>query len=123
MEAAPMLVRRAHLILLGLGIAVAAGLFVHSAAAQPALPGRFLTWPAAATPAATSAPSLPMASPSATPAASDPLGALQVPLESMLRGLNADTAASARGQYDLLQELEQAVRDHIDSFLHWAAGR
>jgi ABC-type glycerol-3-phosphate transport system substrate-binding protein len=112
--------------LLGVGVAA---FFAFHAAAQPAAPGRFLSWvtnPSGAqrSPAAVVQGALPTASPTATPAAGQgPLGALTVPLSGLLQQLNTDTKTTANGQYSILQELENALRDRIDEFLNWVSAR
>jgi hypothetical protein len=110
-----MLVRRFRLLALAAGVALAGFMVVHATGSPAAAPGRFLTWTANATPEPSAAPTIPVASSSPAPASS--IGGLQIPLESMLQGLNADTAATANGQYNLLQELEAALRDRIDRLL------
>ena len=112
-------------LLLGVGIAV---FLAFHAAAQHAPPGRFLSWatsPSASPQATTSAAgALPTASPTASPAGGQgPLGALTVPLSGLLQQLNTDTRTTANGQYSILQELENALRDRIDQFLNWVTAR
>jgi hypothetical protein len=120
--------RRVRVLALLLGLGVAAFLAFH-AAAQPAAPGRFLSWATAPSasprpPAGSAQGALPTASPTATPAAgAGPLGALSAPLSGLLQQLNADTKTTASGEYSLLQELENAVRDRIDEFLNWVTMR
>ena len=120
--------RRVRVLALLLGVGVAAFLAFH-AAAQPAAPGRFLSWATAPSasprpPAESGQGALPTASPHATSAAGPgPLGALSAPLSGLLQQLNADTKTTASGEYSLLQELENAVRDRIDEFLNWVTMR
>ncbi len=119
---------RVRVLALLLGVGVAAFLAFH-AAAQPAAPGRFLSW--ATAPSASPGPpagsvqgALPTASPRATAAAGPgPQGAITGPLSGLLQQLNADTRTTANGEYSLLQELENALRDRIDQFLNWIAPR
>ncbi|HWW10829.1 MAG TPA: hypothetical protein VNY76_11340 [Candidatus Acidoferrales bacterium] len=119
---------RVRLLALLLGLGVAAFLAFH-AAAQPAAPGRFLSWATSPSgsqrsPAAVVQGALPTAAPTAAPAAGQgPLGALTVPLAGLLQQLNADTKTTANGQYSILQELENALRDRIDEFLAWVSAR
>jgi hypothetical protein len=107
---------------------VAAFLAFH-AVAQPAAPGRFLSWATAPSaspraPTGSAQGALPTASPHATSAAGPgPLGALTVPLSGLLQQLNADTKTTAYGEYSLLQELENALRDRIDQLLNWMSAR
>jgi hypothetical protein len=121
--------RRTRVLALLLGVGVAAFLAFH-AAAQPAAPGRFLSWATAPpsstpqSPAGAVQGALPTASSSAaTTAGPGPLGALSAPLSGLLQQLNADTRTTANGQYSILQELENAVRDRIDQFLRWVTSR
>jgi hypothetical protein len=120
--------RRVRVLALLLGVGVAAFLAFH-AAAQPAAPGRFLSWATAPSaspglPAGSAQGALPTASPRETSAAGPgPLGALTAPLSGLLQQLNADTKTTANGDYSLLQELENAVRDRIDQFLNWVTTR
>jgi hypothetical protein len=60
--------------------------------------------------------------PKATPD-SGPLGGLRGPLGSLFQHLNADTARNAAGQYSILQDIENALRDHIEQFLNWIVGK
>jgi len=119
---------RVRVLALLLGVGVAAFLAFH-VAAQPAAPGRFLSWATSPSssqrsPAAVVQGALPTASPTATPAAGQgPLGALTVPLSGLLQQLNTDTKTTANGQYSILQELENALRDRIDEFLNWVSAR
>jgi len=119
---------RLRVLALLLAVGVAA-FFAFHAAAQHAAPGRFLSWATSPTgsqqsPAAVAQGALPTASPTATPAAGPgPFGALAVPLSGLLQQLNADTKTTANGQYSILQELENALRDRIDEFLNWVSAR
>lgn len=102
------------------GVAVFA---VHAAAQQAPAPGRYISWapPAVATATPGTGPALPLASPS--PAANPgPLGGLTGPLSGLFKQLNDNTAATAKGQYSLLQELESALAAHIQQFLKWVTG-
>lgn len=120
-----MLARRplALLALAGTG-AVVVLLVLHAATPPP--PGRYLDLtapPAAAAATSPVANAIPEASPTPAPATdAGPFSVLQVPLRNLFGQLNADTKASATGQYSLLQELEQGLRDRIDQFLHWVMG-
>ena len=121
--------RRTRVLVLLLGVGVAAFLAFH-AAAQPASPGRYLSWADAPPPSTPQSPAgavqgaVPTASPSAPATAGlGPLGALSGPLSGLLQQLNADTRTTANGQYSILQELENAVRDRIDQFLRWVTSR
>jgi hypothetical protein len=62
-----------------------------------------------------------VASPSAVTNAG-PLGGLTSPLSGLFKQLNANTAATASGQYSMLHELETALAAHIQQFLQWVTG-
>jgi hypothetical protein len=64
-----------------------------------------------------------MARPEPAAASAAPPGGLRLPLGSILQRLNADTAATASGEYTLLHQLGDALRDRIDGFLHWVTAR
>ena len=107
------------------GVAAAVGLvaFAVHAGAQAPTPGRYVSWapPVVATATPGAGPALPMAS--APPAASaGPLGGLTTPLSGLFKQLNANTAATAGGEYSVLQDLERALAAHIQQFLHWVTG-
>jgi hypothetical protein len=107
------------------GVAAAAGVvaFAVHAGAQAPTPGRYVSWapPAVATATPGAGPALPMAS--ASPAATaGPLGGLSTPLSGLFKQLNANTAATAGGEYSVLQDLERALAAHIQQFLHWVTG-
>jgi hypothetical protein len=108
-----------------IGVAAAGGVvaFAVHAGAQAPTPGRYISWapPAVATATPGAGPALPLASPS--PAAdAGPLGGLTSPLSGLFKQLNANTAATASGQYSVLHELETALASHIQQFLKWATG-
>ncbi len=119
--------RHARLIALASVVALAGVLVVH-AASQPPAPGTFISW-SGSPPGAEATPSavagvrpVPAASP--TPASEGgPFGGLSIPLSGLFHQLNSETKASATGQYSILQELENALRDRIDQFLNWVTGR
>jgi hypothetical protein len=107
------------------GVAAAVGLvaFAVHAGAQAPTPGRYVSWapPVVATATPGASPALPMAS--ASPAASaGPLGGLTTPLSGLFKQLNANTAATAGGEYSVLQDLERALAAHVQQFLHWVTG-
>jgi hypothetical protein len=108
-----------------IGVAAAGGVvaFAVHAGAQAPTPGRYISWapPAVATATPGAGPALPLASPS--PAAdAGPLGGLTSPLSGLFKQLNANTAATASGQYSVLHELETALAAHIQQFLKWVTG-
>jgi hypothetical protein len=110
-------------IVLGAAAAISLVAFAVHAGAQAPTPGRYISWapPAVATATPGAGPSLPLASPSAATDAG-PLGGLTSPLSGLFKQLNANTAATATGQYSVLQELEGAVAAHVQQFLHWVTG-
>ena len=107
-----------------LGAAVIAAAVVAGAlSASARQAGSSLTWgpaPAAGTAspsaAATGVP-VPQASPSPTAAAS--LGGLQLPLSGLFQQLNSETQNTAVGQWAILRDIGDAIRDHIVAFLRW----
>jgi hypothetical protein len=110
-------------VLIGVSAAVGVVAFAVHAGAQAPAPGRYVSWapPAVATATPGAGPALPMAS--ASPAASaGPLGGLTTPLSGLFKQLNANTAATAGGEYSVLQDLERALAAHIQQFLHWVTG-
>jgi hypothetical protein len=116
------LIRRFSL-LIGVAAAIGVAAVALHATAQAPVPGRYVTWapPATATASPGAGPSVPIAS--APPVAGPgPLGALATPLSGLFKQLNANTAATARGQFSILQELENALAAHVREFLNWVTG-
>jgi hypothetical protein len=110
-------------VLVGAAAAVGVVAFAVHAGAQAPAPGRYISWapPATATATPGAGPALPVAS--APPeVAADPLGGLTTPLSGLFKQLNANTAATATGQYSLIQDLEKALATHIQQFLNWVTG-
>src|ERR1700692_3159588 len=107
------------------GVAAAVGLvaFAVHAGAQAPTPGRYVSWaPPVGAPAP---PGAARASPRGSPrpaASAGPLGGLTTPLSGLFKQLNANTAATAGGEYSVLQDLERALAAHIQQFLHWVTG-
>src|ERR1700680_3616387 len=109
--------------LVGVAAPVGVVAFAVHAGAQAPTPGRYVSWapPAVATATPGAGPALPMAS--ASPAANaGPLGGLTTPLSGLFKQLNANTAATARGQYSILQEVESALASRVRDFLKWVTG-
>jgi hypothetical protein len=108
------------------GVAAVAGVAafaIHAAAQQAPAPGKYISWapPAVATATPGAGPGLPLAS--ASPVANPgPLGGLTQPLSGLFKQLNDNTAATAMGQYSVLQDLESALAAHIQQFLKWVSG-
>lgn len=114
-----------HRVRLVIGAAAAVGVvaFAIHAGAQAPSPGKYISWAAPATETATpgAGPALPMAS--AAPAVdTGPLGGLTGSLSGLFKQLNTNTAATATGQYSLIQDLETALAGRIQQFLHWVTG-
>jgi hypothetical protein len=108
-----------------IGVAAAVGVVaiaVHVAAPAPT-PGRYISWaaPVEATASPGAGPAMPAAS-AAPVADAGPLGGLSMPLSGLFKQLNSNTAATATGQYSLIQDLEKAVAAHIQQFLNWVTG-
>src|ERR1039457_5767807 len=98
-----MLDRHRFHLLVGVAAAVALVAFAVHAGAQAPAPGRYISWapPAVATATPGTGPALPVASPSPV-ADAGPLGGLTSPLSGLFKQLNANTAATATGQYSVL---------------------
>ena len=115
-------VRRFRLLI---GIAAVAGVvaFAVHAAAQAPVPGRYISWapPASITASPGAGPAIPLASapPAAVPGV---LGGLTSPLSGLFKQLNSTTAATARGEFSILQSLEGALATRIGQFLNWVTG-
>jgi hypothetical protein len=115
----------AHRFRLMIGLAAAVvvvGVAVHAGAQAPT-PGKYISWatPATATATPGAGPALPVAS-AAPDVDTDPLVGLTMPLSGLFKQLNANTAATATGQYSLIQGLETALAGHIQQFLQWVTG-
>lgn len=86
-----------------------------------------LTWGPAPSPAASAvaSPAGGIPVPTSTPAPTSgwsPLAGLQLPLSAVFAQLNTETRTSAQGQYSILQEIGDAIRDHITQFLTSVTG-
>lgn len=117
--------RAALVVCLGAAV-IAAAVVAGALSASGRQAGAPLSWgppAAAASPSATASPSgvpVPQASPSPTAAA--PLGGLQLPLSGLFQQLNSETRNTAVGQWSILQDIGDAIRDHIVAFLRWISG-
>jgi hypothetical protein len=114
-----------HRVRLVIGAAAAVGVVafaIHAGAEAPA-PGKYISWSPPATETATpgAGPALPVAS-AAPEVNSGPLGGLTTPLSGLFKQLNSNTAATATGQYSLIEDLEKALASHIQQFLNWVTG-
>jgi hypothetical protein len=118
-----MVVVRRFSLLIGVAAAISVVALAVHAAAQAPVPGRYISWApsASATASPGAGPAIPIAS--APPAAGPgPLGGLAMPLSGLFKQLNVNTAATARGQYSMLQELESALATRVEQFLKWVTG-
>jgi len=115
-------VRRFRLLIIAVAITGAVVVAVHAGAQAPA-PGRYISWapPAVATATPGAGPALPVAS-AAPVLNAGPFGGLTEPLSGLFKQLNTNTAATATGQYSLIQDLESALASHIRQFLNWVTG-
>ena len=108
---------------------VAVGVGLHAAAAPPPPAGASFSWGPSPTPSpstdsgvAVPGSPIPTASPAPTPAQS--LGGLQLPLSGLFRQLNSETESTAVGQFAILRDIGDAIRDRVVEFLRWvSAGR
>jgi hypothetical protein len=50
------------------------------------------------------------------------LGDLTSPLSGLFNQLNTNTAATAKGEFSILQSLEGALATRIGQFLNWVTG-
>src|SRR5215472_5129933 len=105
--------------LLAGAVAVAVGL--HAAAAPPPSAGASFSWGPPPSPPASVASASPVSGapvPSATPAApqASSLGGLQLPLSGMLQQLNTETENTAIGQFAILRDIGDAIRDRVVQF-------
>jgi hypothetical protein len=116
---------RVHRFRALLGVAAAVGVvgFVVHFGAQAPTPGRYISWaaPAVATATPGAGPALPLAS-AAPVANAGPLAGLTTPLSGLFKQLNVNTAATAKGEFSVLEDLETALADHIRQFLQWVTG-
>ena len=110
-------------VFIGAAAAVGVVAFAVHAGAQAPAPGRYISWapPATATASPGAGPALPVAS-AAPVVATNPLGGLTTPLSGLFKQLNVNTAATATGQYSLIQDLETSLATHIQQFLKWVTG-
>lgn len=106
---------------------VAVGVGLHAAAAPPPQAGTSFSWGPSPTPspntdsgAAVPGAPIPTASPAPSPAAS--LGGLQLPLSGMFQQLNSETESTAVGQFAILRDIGNAIRDRVVGFLQWVSG-
>lgn len=106
---------------------VAVGVGLRAAAAPPPAAGASFSWGPSPAPspstdpgaAVTGAP-IPTASPAPAPASS--LGGLQVPLSGLFQQLNSETESTAVGQFAIVRDIGNAIRDRVVGFLQWVSG-
>ena len=114
-----------HRFRLFFGAAAAIGVvaFAVHATTQAPTPGRYISWapPATATATPGAGPALPLASAAPVPD-SVPFSGLSMPLSGLFKQLNANTEATATGQFAILKELEDALAARISDFLKWVTG-
>ena len=109
---------------------VAVGVGLHAAAAPPPSAGASFSWGPSPTPspntdsgiAVPGAP-VPTASPAPALAPASSLGGLQLPLSGLFQQLNSETESTAVGQFSILRDIGNALRDHAVEFLQWVSGR
>ena len=122
-----------HRFAVGLCVAggvVALALGLHAASAPPPGAGASFSWGPPPTPSAStdanapiSGAPIPTASPTATPPATS-VGGVRLPLSRLFQQLNSETENTAVGQFSILRDLGDAIRDRIVGFLQWvSAGR
>ena len=115
-------------VVLAAGVVAAVLAVVIAMHASTQTPGSAsLTWGPAPSPStgAAASPAAGMPVPQATPAPTSswsPLAGLQLPLSALFTQLNSETRNSAQGQYTILQEIGDAIRDHISQFLSSVTG-
>jgi hypothetical protein len=110
-------------LLLGAAATIGVVAFAVHATTQAPTPGRYISWapPATATATPGAGPALPLAS--APPVTdSGPFSGLSMPLSGLFKQLNANTEATATGQFAILKELEDALATRISDFLKWVTG-
>jgi hypothetical protein len=116
------LVRRFRLLM---GVAAVIGVVAVAlhATTQTPVPGKYISWapPASATASPGAGSAIPIASAPPVPRAGLPSG-LTAPLSGLFKQLNANTAATARGQYTILQEVESALASRVRDFMKWVTG-
>ncbi len=118
-----MVVVRRFRLLIGFAAVIGVVVVAIHATAQAPTPGRYISWapPAAATASPGAGSAVPIAS--APPVlGAGPLGGLAMPLSSLFKQLNVNTAETARGQYSIIQDLESALAAHVQQFLKWVTG-
>jgi hypothetical protein len=106
---------------------VAVGVGLHAAAAPQPPAGASFSWgpsptPSPSTGTGTSAPGvLPIPTASPSPASSASLGGLQLPLSGLFQQLNSETESTAVGQFSILRDIGDALRDRVVDFLQWVS--
>lgn len=105
---------------------VAVGVGLHAAAAPPPAGASFSWGPSpTASPSsdsAVAAPGAPIPTASPAPAPASPLGGLQLPLSGLFQQLNSETESTAVGQFAILRDIGNAIRDRVVDFLQWVSG-
>lgn len=106
---------------------VAAGVGLHAAAAPPPPAGASFSWGPSPTPSVNpdsggAVPGTPIPTASPVPAPASSLGGLQLPLSGLLQQLNRETESTAVGQFAILRDIGDAIRDRVVEFLQWVSG-
>ena len=109
---------------------VAVGVGLHAAAAPSSVAGASFSWgpppsPPVTADSAAPVPGAPIPTAPPRPSPSSPsLGGLQIPLSGLFQQLNSETENTAVGQFAILRDIGDALRDRVVGFLHWvSAGR
>ena len=105
---------------------IAVGVGLHAAAAPPPA-GASFSWGPSPTPspntdAGIAVPGGPIATASPAPAPAASSGGLQIPLSGLFQQLNSETESTAVGQFAILRDIGNAIRDRVVGFLQWVSG-
>lgn len=106
---------------------VAVGVGLHAAAAPPPTAGASFSWGPSPTPSPSgdsgvAVPGAPVTTASPQPTPASALGGLQLPLSGLFQQLNSETESTAVGQFSILRDIGNAIRDRVVGFLQWVAG-
>lgn len=117
--------RAALVVCCGAGL-VAAAIAAGALSASARQSGSSLSWgpaPAAATASpAAAAGGVPAPPPAPSPTAAPALGGLQLPLSGLFQQLNSETRNTAVGQWSILSDIGNTIRDYVAGFLRWVSG-
>lgn len=106
---------------------VAAGVGLHAAAAPPPAAGASFSWgpsppPSPNTDSGVAVPGAPIRAAPPVPPPASSLGGLQLPLSGLFQQLNRETESTAVGQFAILRDIGNAIRDRVVGFLQWVSG-